>query len=148
MKFKIVAVGEELRLLCCDGCVTIISPREAAEVIYHHGSFYAERCDDSEILDAFETYHGKHLVTLRDDSVLEIHNADFMCQLMYPSDFPYYTVDEFGAKHQVSGRNIRRLCIEGRIDGATHVGANWFIPKVSDYPKDGRAGRKIPSRRK
>lgn len=49
----------------------------------------------------------------------------------------YYTVSQYA---KISGKdpgNIRRMLIQGKMQGEK-VGAQWLIPKGSEYPKDRR----------
>jgi len=41
------------------------------------------------------------------------------------------TPDQFGEKQKpaISGRRVRKLCMEGRIKGAEQVGGRWIIPE-------------------
>ena len=50
----------------------------------------------------------------------------------------FMTVKEAAEKWNISTRRIRRLCTEGRIEGAYKVGAYWLIPEEAEKPKDER----------
>lgn len=50
----------------------------------------------------------------------------------------YLSISQTAKKWNISSRRIRKLCTEGRIDGAYKVGAYWLIPEESQKPKDGR----------
>lgn len=146
MKFQILRDNENLLWVTCSGTKSIISMLQAAELIYHHDKFSEEKSDDPNVIKMLESLNGTPLVTLRDDNILEIQDSDFMRQIMYPEELPYYTSDEFAAKHQRCGSIVRRLCVEGRIEGAVQAGKSWLIPKVAEYPVDRRAGRTMPKR--
>ncbi|WP_342758319.1 helix-turn-helix domain-containing protein [Kineothrix sedimenti] len=50
----------------------------------------------------------------------------------------YLSISQTAEKWNISTRRIRRLCTEGRIDGAYKVGAYWLIPEDAEKPKDER----------
>ncbi len=50
----------------------------------------------------------------------------------------FITLKEASEKWGISERRIRRLCTEGRINGATKVGPMWVIPTDSVKPEDRR----------
>lgn len=50
----------------------------------------------------------------------------------------YLSISQTAVKWNLSTRRIRRLCTEGRIDGACKVGAYWLIPEDAKKPKDER----------
>lgn len=146
MKFKIKAVADEIHLLCCDGTISIISEKDVAELIFNYDMFDAEKNETIDMLKMCQKHKGVQLATLHDDNTLEIHDASFMKKIMYPKEFPYYTPDEFAQKHNRQGRIVRRLCNDGRIEGAIQVGQTWFIPRFAEYPSDQRAGRDMSKR--
>ncbi len=146
MKFKIVAFEDNLYLLSCDGSVNIISEKSAAELIFHYDTFNTETFAEVGTSCILDEEKSVPIVTLQDDNTLEIHNANFLRRLMFPNEFPYLTPDEFAEKNKRQGRIVRRLCTEGRIEGAVHIGQTWFIPRFAEYPKDKRAGRDMSKR--
>ncbi len=50
----------------------------------------------------------------------------------------YLSISQTAVKWNLSTRRIRRLCTEGRIDGACKVGTYWLIPEDAEKPKDER----------
>ena len=50
----------------------------------------------------------------------------------------YLSISQTAEKWNISTRRIRRLCTEGRSDGAYKVGAYWLIPEDAEKPKDER----------
>lgn len=41
-------------------------------------------------------------------------------------------------KWGISDRRVRKLCIDGAINGAFKIGKNWFIPESANKPSDSR----------
>lgn len=50
----------------------------------------------------------------------------------------YLSISQTSEKWGISQRRIRKLCMEGRIEGAFKMGAYWSIPSDADKPKDER----------
>ncbi len=53
----------------------------------------------------------------------------------------YVTAKDIADKWNVSLRTVQQLCVDGRIDGAQKIGAQWMIPK--DAEKPGRQNKKV-----
>ena len=50
----------------------------------------------------------------------------------------FLSISQTAEKWGISSRRIRKLCEEGRINGAYKMGAYWSIPEDADKPKDER----------
>lgn len=50
----------------------------------------------------------------------------------------FLSITQTAEKWGIKQRRIRTLCAEGRIKGATKVGAYWLIPEEAEKPKDER----------
>lgn len=50
----------------------------------------------------------------------------------------YMTIKQVAEKWEVTPRRIQKLCVDGRIDGATKFGRDWAIPVDAVKPKDKR----------
>ncbi len=48
------------------------------------------------------------------------------------------SISQVAEKWGISQRRIRKLCSQGRIDGAYKVGAYWVIPVGTEKPRDER----------
>ncbi|MBP1582196.1 MAG: DNA-binding protein [Oscillospiraceae bacterium] len=55
----------------------------------------------------------------------------------------YLSVADFAKKHGRQPALVRRLCMNGRIKGATSVGSTWLIPENAPYPADARVGKRV-----
>ena len=58
----------------------------------------------------------------------------------------YLSAAEFAQKHGVSDRYIRRLCADGKIEGAERSGKAYRIPETAELPADRRhlRGKTVP----
>lgn len=54
----------------------------------------------------------------------------------------YLTSNEMAIKWDISSRRVRKLCGEGRVDGAIQKGNLWLIPENALKPKEHQRGRK------
>ena len=60
----------------------------------------------------------------------------------------YLSAAEFAAKYGVSDRYIRRLCADGKLEGAELIGKAYRIPESSQLPADRRhlRGKVVPEK--
>lgn len=54
----------------------------------------------------------------------------------------YLTSNEVSLKWDISSRRVRKLCGEGRVEGAVQKGNLWLIPENSIKPEELQRGRK------
>lgn len=54
----------------------------------------------------------------------------------------YITANEIAEKWNISSRRVRKLCEEGRVDGAVQKGNLWLIPASTPKPTELPRGRK------
>ena len=50
----------------------------------------------------------------------------------------YMTIKQAAEKWEVTPRRIQKLCVDGRIEGATKFGRDWAIPADAAKPEDKR----------
>ena len=85
-----------------------------------------------------ENYRGDTVAIVNDETQLQIENSSQMRSLFLQQDIKYLTVPEFAKLHNKQNAVVRRLCQNGRIEGAVLKGKTWIIPETSSYPKDER----------
>ena len=144
MKYKLMKYNGELHLLLSIGDIKILTVDEARRYVFDFDSI--ELPEGPDMSHIFDDYEGELLVSLGDDGELTVYDSGFLRELATPSGFPYFTVPEYAAAHEKKGSIIRRMCSEGRIEGAIQIGATWLIPKNAPYPDDRRAGRDMSKR--
>lgn len=54
----------------------------------------------------------------------------------------YLTSNEMAGKWDITSRRVRKLCEEGRVEGAVQKSNLWLIPECSLKPKEFQRGRK------
>lgn len=57
-------------------------------------------------------------------------------------DMEYLTSNEIAVKWDISSRRVRKLCEEGRVEGALQKSNLWLIPENSLKPEVFQRGRK------
>lgn len=50
----------------------------------------------------------------------------------------YLTTTQIAEKWNISRRRVSKLCAEGRIEGAMHMGNMWLVPENAQKPDDKR----------
>ena len=48
----------------------------------------------------------------------------------------YMTIKQAAEKWEVTTRRIQKLCVDGRIEGATKFGRDWAIPADAVKPEE------------
>ena len=144
MKYRLMKCNDKIHLLLFNGELKILTTDEARRYVFNFDSI--EFPDEPDEMSLFDDYKGIPLVSLDDNGTLVVHNAQFIRELATPSEFPYLTVPEYADKYGKKTSIVRRLCLEGRLEGAVQRGATWYIPMDTPYPADGRAGRDMSKR--
>ncbi len=142
MKVKLVRRNGSLYLLCNDGTIA-----KATETILKQlflcfsesdvikGKDGRWKTDDSKTM---EKCTGTTIAWVDDSGVLCIKENPFLFLTEDVTDSEYITAIEYAELHNKNVARIKKLCVEGRINGATKKAGKWFIPKNSPYPKDAR----------
>ncbi len=50
----------------------------------------------------------------------------------------FLTINEVAEKWNITGRQVQKMCSEGKIPGASKFGRVWAIPEDAERPVDGR----------
>ena len=50
----------------------------------------------------------------------------------------FLTINEVAEKWDLTGRQVQKMCSEGKILGASKFGNAWAIPENAERPVDGR----------
>ena len=50
----------------------------------------------------------------------------------------FLTIKEVAEKWNITGRQVQKMCSDGKIPGASKFGKAWAIPENADRPVDGR----------
>ncbi len=146
MRFKLVKNYDEWHLLTSSGQIRIVTAEEMRQFLMDINSVNEIESDTEKSEEIFDHYEGEPLMASLDGKTFTIYSADFLNELLTPSDFPYLTTDEFAEKHNRKKSIVLRMCRAGRIKGAVQKGYSWYIPKEAKYPEDKRAGRDMSKR--
>ena len=146
MKARLLRNNDELHLLLCTARIKKLTLKEAKEFIetYDEPSHY-----DGPVIEEFRNfmgeYNGTTLAVVDDNGLLVIHDPEFFRTILEMKN-TYLTATQFAEKHEKKSAIVRKLCIDGRIEGARFVGSTWIIPEDAPYPPDARVGKRVPSR--
>ena len=50
----------------------------------------------------------------------------------------FLTIKEIAERWNITGRQVQKMCSEGKIPGASKFGNAWAIPENAEKPVDGR----------
>lgn len=139
MKARLLTRHGATTLLSCNGSIKILSNKEATDFMmnFENSKYYdGDSTWDYEI--SIEDYSGDTIAYVSDDNVLHIVDAIAFRNLFELAEPSYITVQEYADLHGKKAAIVRRLCANGRIQGATQKGKTWLIPPTSPYPSDER----------
>ncbi len=146
MKAKLVSENNVIKLLLCDGTIIKVADDEARAFLLSFDSekHYNKRPPNEFFVRNMENYNAKTLVEVTDDMKLVIVDAGYWRSL-FDNDYSasLITAKEYAALHNKKDGIVKRLCREGRLQGAQLKGSRWFVPKDTPYPQDGREGKRV-----
>lgn len=132
MKYRLVNNDGKFQLLLFNGEIHNLTAEEARRYIFNFDSI--EFPDAPNEMSMFDNYLAEPIASMDDDGNLIVHNARLLRELALPAEFPYYSVPEYADLCGKKTSIVRRMCVEGRIEGAVQVAATWLIPKTAPYP--------------
>lgn len=140
MKARLVRVNESWHLLLCTGDIKVLKAEDALAFVlnFDDPKYYSGPGKwDAEDLP-MENYRGETVAIVNDDNNLYIQNSKLLRAIFSRPEIKYLTISEYAQLHQKQNTAVRRMCQNGRIDGAIIKGKTWLIPESSPYPKDER----------
>ena len=87
----------------------------------------------NDTITNMEDVFGRTLAYVDDTNNLIIYDVSTFADII--SSKKYITIAEYSEKHQKGVAIIKRLCGEGRIEGAYKTSAGWLIPSDAPYPE-------------
>lgn len=141
MKARLVECKGTLTLLIQNGKILRVTIAEAREFLidFNNPNLYAEPgvWDYEEF--TIEAYSGDTIAYVCDEGYLHVLQAEKYKNILSESESIYLTVAEFAEQHGKQIAIVRRMCQNGRIEGAIQKGKSWLIPATSPYPVDRRS---------
>lgn len=149
MKLRLLKNKDNLYIYCPNGSILKAGPEELARLLKgfkrpHQfkgtsGYWNADMASMDEAVGATLAYvdDANKLVVLSEEVFSDIIS----------SDEKYVSVSEYAANHDKCRATIKNLCVAGKLPGAYKTSSGWLIPEKTPYPKDGRAGRKMPAKK-
>lgn len=143
MKARLIQHGGTLSLLLCTGKIKLLTLEEAFEFIstFDDPRHYAGRGKWMEKIVKMEDYEGKTIAVVEDNGFLRVEDGPTFRSILASgpeNQVELLTIEEYASQHKKSVTLVRRLCREGRLEGAIHKGKAWLIPAGSPYPADER----------
>lgn len=144
MKLRLVRRYKAIHIYCPNG--TILNPTED-DIIKLLTSFKKpnqfkgnDGFWNNEIAD-IENAPGETLAYVDDTNKLVILNESVFDGLLKET-MSYVSANEYADMHGKGKAIVKKLCLEGRIQGAQKHSTGWLIPKDAPYPKDKRRADK------
>ena len=139
MKARMILLRETLYLLDCTGDVQLLTDSAAQRFLLNFDSpnYYPTNTTNNN-KEPIEEMEGETVAYVSDNNILCIENAEIYRSLILNTPQKYTTAPEFAALHGKTETIVRRMCRDGRIEGAVLKGRTWLIPEDTPYPFDNR----------
>ena len=139
MKARLILLRETLYLLFCTGEVSMCSDSAAQNFLLNFDSpdYYSANTIWSDPI-SIENMEGATIAYVSDSGTLCIEDAEMYRTLILNTPQKYITAPEYAQLHQKAETIVRRMCRDGRIEGAVLKGRTWLIPEETPYPSDKR----------
>ena len=136
MKLRLIIHRKEKLLLCPNGSIMSADNETLTKLLTEFdkpNNFKGELGLWNNTTSEMESVTGKTLAYVDDTNNLIVYDASTFAEIISPSKF--ITVTEFSDKYGKKPAIIKRLCAEGRIEGAYKTSAGWLIPLDAEYPE-------------
>lgn len=151
MKARIVKQTDgTIHLILCSGKIRIINIEEAKAFLltFNSDEYYIETSQTEYFMKNMNEYDGITLAYVNDSKKLVVESPSFLQDLFFEAQPDYLTATEYAEKHDKKPGIVKRMCRNGRINGAVMKGTQWLIPKDAPYPQDARVGSRVESNNK
>lgn len=140
MKARLVDFKGVLSLLIHTGKIKLVTVAEARDFLinFNNPAYYSDSGTWNHKGLTMESYSGETVAYVCDNGHLHVEDADSFKNILTNEECSFMTVPEFAELHGKQVAIVRRMCQNGRIDGAVQKGKTWLIPATSPYPTDSR----------
>ena len=138
MKLRLVKLKKELLLYCSNGSIMAVTDEVLVNLLTKFNapsSFRGENGIWNLTTTNMEYASGETLCYVDDNKSLVILNPNVFKNIIMSSEPQFLSVSEYSMKHNKGRAMIKRLCSEGRIEGAYKSSMGWVIPENAPYPK-------------
>lgn len=134
MKLRVVAQSKKEKfVLCPNGTKMKVNKDVLLRLLSDFkkpSSFKGKDGYWNNVISDMEKVSGITLAEVNDSLVLHIYDNKLFSLL----DNSFISAAEYAEKHGKSQVAVRKLCMEGRIDGAYKTSAGWLVPSDAPYP--------------
>lgn len=137
MKARLLIYEDNLILIKQNGDSTLESLISAREFLlnFTDEKYYPGRGTPFYYGPPMEEYRGETIAFVNDAGELVIQDAARYKDIIVKGESDFLSVSEYAEIHGKSVAMVRRLCQNGRIDGAVLRGKYYWIPSNAQYPK-------------
>lgn len=132
---RIVKSNKEKLLLCPNGSIAKVDSKILTRLLTdftNPKSFKGDYGVWNSINADIDKYPGETLAFVERGRLIVLDNKLFAD---INSETEYISVSEYAEIHGKSRPMIKKLCLDGRIEGAKKHSTGWLIPKNARYPE-------------
>lgn len=135
MKLRVVAENKKDKYILCPNGTKIRATKEALLKLLtnfrHPSSFKGNDGYWNSTYSDMDVAPGVTIAFVDDKLILNIIDEKMFNILTNE----YISAKEYGEKHDRTQVTIRKLCEDGKIEGAYITSAGWLVPSNAPYPK-------------
>ena len=139
MKMRLIKTKTNLLLLCSNGLIleadhtvlkNLLTAFKDPKNFKNGNQYWSNTCA------TMEEFKGTTLAYVNEQGALVILDENAFASLVLQCE--YISAAEYADLHCKSKPAIKKMCANGRIDGAYKTTSGWLIPKNAPYPTDMR----------
>lgn len=137
MKLRVINNHKEILLLCPNGSILKVDEGVLLELLcnfknpsHFKGKYGYWNTDNADIEKVF----GDNLAYVDDSYKLIILNDKLFSKLK-GRNVKYISTTEYAELHGKTRPTVKKLCADGRIEGAYKASSGWMIPENAPWPK-------------
>ncbi len=142
MKLRLVHTYKQTRIYCPNGTIINATTEDVIKFLTSFKKVNRFKGNDgywnNEVSD-IEDAPGITLAFVDDTNKLIIINESVFDGIL-KENTRYISASEYAELHGKSKAIVKRICADGRIEGAYKTSSGWLIPNNAPYPKDERFG--------
>ena len=136
MKLRLLKTKTGTKLLCSNGSTLDVDQKILTKLLIdfkHPNEFKGNEEYWSNNVASMEDVRGETLAYVDNKNLLIIVSENAFSSIVLQEE--YVSASEYADMHKKSRAIIKRLCSEGRLQGAYKTSSGWLIPKNTPYPE-------------
>ena len=134
LNLRVIKSKKNILLLCPNGSIAKVDSNILARLLtdfINPNSFKGKYGTWNSLFADMEKYPGETLAFVERERLVIKDNKLFAS---LKTETEYISVSEYAEMHGKSRPMVKKLCLDGRIEGIKKHSTGWLIPKNAPYP--------------